>query len=122
MLLTNKVAIVIGRDSGIGQAIVSSVTRPARQTIELAAGTRKRPVHDELAALLAEARGFLWKLGTAGRGANVIHLLQRRPAARRAAVRQLEAGIRGTATARHAPGLVRAVRHPSRAKAVQSPH
>jgi len=54
-LLTNKVAIVIGRNSGIGQAIVSSVTRPAKTRIELAAGTRKRPLHEEFAALLAEA-------------------------------------------------------------------
>jgi NAD(P)-dependent dehydrogenase (short-subunit alcohol dehydrogenase family) len=49
LLLTNKVAIVTGRNSGIGQAIVSSVSRRQRQRIELAAGTRKRPVHDEFA-------------------------------------------------------------------------
>ena len=54
--------------------------------------------------------------------AGVVHLLQRRPAARGAALRQLEDRVRGTAAARHDAGLVRAVRHASRAKDVQSPH
>ena len=61
--------------------------------------------------------------GEAAEGpAGLVHLLQRRPAGRRTAVRQLEDRVRGTAGARHDARLVRAVCHPSRAKAVQSPH